>query len=78
MKLLWKRHKLGEKSKKEVVVPEDLALCVKRILEERENQCKFNGVPFEGMTLEEVSKEVCLRLGNGWTVGRLKRSGLKF
>jgi len=77
MKWPWGRHKPGEKGKISVDLPEDVALCVRRILTEKETQCKFNGVPFVDMTLEEISKEVCSRLGNDWTVGKLKKFGLK-
>lgn len=77
MKWLWKKHKPGEKGKKTVILPKELASCVDRILTEKKRQCEFNNVPFEGMTLEEISKEVCSRLGNEWTVSESKRSGLK-
>lgn len=77
MRWPWRKRKSGERDKKKVVLPEELAMCVKRILEEKETQCKFNSVPFEGMTLEEISKEVCLRLGNDWTIDELRKSGLK-
>jgi len=77
MKLPWRRPKPGEKGKISIDLPEDVALCVRRILAEKETQCKFNGVPFVGMTPEEILREVCSRLGNDWTVNKLRKSGLK-
>ncbi len=72
-----KRHDSGERGKKDVVLTEELALCIKRILVEKKTQCEFNNIPFNGMTPKEISKEVCSRLGNDWTVGKLKKFGLK-
>jgi len=77
MKWPWRRHKPGEKGKMSVALPENVALCIIRILAEKKAQCGFNNVPFNGVTLEEISKEVCSRLGNDWTVGKLKKFGLK-
>lgn len=73
----WKKSRSSEVDKKSTILPEALALCVSRILEEKRTQCRYNNIPFKGMTLEEISKEVCSRLGNEWTVGKLKKSGLK-
>jgi len=77
MKLPWREHKVDEKGKMNVILPEDLVRCISRILEEKKNQCNFNNVPFEGMTLEEIAVEVQRRLGNEWTVAELKKFGLK-
>lgn len=77
MRWPWMKHKPGEKGKRRVVMPEELALCIRRILVEKKTQCKFNNVPFVGMTLEEISKEVVSRLGSAWTMDKLKKSGLR-
>jgi len=73
MRLPWRKHKPGEKGKKSVIIPEELAVCIDRILAEKRQQCEYNNVPFEGMTLEEISKEVCVRLGSEWSVAKLRK-----
>ena len=77
MRWPWRRHRSSEKGKIDTTLPEELALCVRRILEEKKIQCEYNGIPFKGMTLKEVAKEVRSRLGDDWTVDKLKKSGLK-
>jgi len=77
MKWPWRKHKPAKMGKVDTVLPEALALCISRLLEEKKTQCEYNGIPFKGMTLEDISKEVCSRMGNDWTVDKLKKSGLK-
>ena len=77
LRLPWKKREPDKQTKKRIVAPEELASCIERILLERKTQCQFNNVPYAGLTLDEISKAVCLRLGNDWTVAKLERAGLK-
>ena len=77
MKWPWRWSSPDSIKEVKTVLPEAVALCIRRILEEKKTQCKYSGVPFQGMTLEEISKEVYSRMGTTWTMEALKKSGLK-
>ncbi len=71
------KHRSGDREKKDVLLPEELARCVDRILREKKQQAVFNNKEFHGLTLEEVAEEVSKRLGTKWSVQDLKKAGIK-
>lgn len=51
-----------------IISTQELGDTIERILKEAENQAKYNGVEFIGLTEEEIAKKICERIGNDWEV----------
>lgn len=54
---------------KKYITEEELAQAIDRIMQEAENQAKYNGVEFIGLTQEEIFEKVADKLGKDWVVG---------
>lgn len=46
----------------------ELDEIIKRIMLEAENQARFNGTEFIGLTADEITLKVNERIGNNWEV----------
>jgi predicted CopG family antitoxin len=51
-----------------LITQKELSDIIDRIFEEKENQAKYNGKIFTGLTETDVLKEVNKRIGNEWKI----------